>query len=176
MKTKLILSIAILLFTKNIITAQASWMFSIWFTLKDKSGKVIDKEQYQKEGIKLLSAPFGVHNDSYFIYDTLVKKMKFSQHTAVGISILVFIHKKDTTIVEISAKNLNLSEITLKNNTYNLRIWGFEDNFTFENSISGYKNTLVCENKKPFAFYIVKKRTRINSSKFLKHLIEVKLE
>ena len=175
MKTKTLLFIVILVISNNLF-AQASWGFSVWFNLKDKNGKVIDANTYKKEGIKLLSAPIGVHNGNYFTYDTIAKAFRFSQHTAVTNSILVFIHKKDTTIININTKNLYISELRLSNNIYDLRIWGFENGFDCHKKLPGYKHLFVCENKKVISSYVTIVDESTNYNELVKSLIEVKLE
>lgn len=172
MKLKTLLFIITFILSEYTVHAQASWSYSIWFNLKDKYGNIIDKNDYDKKRIKLLTNEFSVHSNGELVYDTLTNSFRFSQHTAVTGSVLMFIQEMDTTIIEIGTTDLYLDTISLTGNLYEIRVWNNEDSFVCKEKLHGYKNTFICKNKYPFNTYVIVKEEDVDFPK----LREVKIK
>lgn len=149
---------------------QASWHFSIWFNLYDKSGNAINQNDYLVRDVKLYTLPFETHSDNHLVYDTLHHSFKFSQHTAVSTSKLVFVLDADTTILNVSTTNTYITNVELKSGTYTLNVLGDKENFEYKPI--GKSQIIACFNKYGFN----QNKTTETKKTNIKDLIGVKLE
>lgn len=155
------------------VFGQASWQYFFWFNLYDIQGNKITLEEYKKGNIKLFSEPFGVYGDNKLEYDTLNNSFKFSQHTVVTDSRLVFITHTDTTIIDISTRHLYVKKLYLINGYFDMTAWwGKQENFrTCKKFLGNISSGAVIYNKNKFESY----KTEEKQKRTLEYLVEVKL-
>jgi len=157
------------------IFAQASWNYTVSFQLADAEGKTIDGENYTEKGIKLFSMPFGAHSDSELIYDSAIKKFKFTQHTIVTESALVFVQENDSTKIRISTNDLHVNEIKLTGKIYKIDVWKDQNKFIKNYKSPNKYQTIIHTNKLEFEDYEVENMSSYFKKKLLEELTLVEL-
>jgi len=154
------LSLFILLTTfHSTISAQASWSYSLWFTLTDENGATISKEEFIDRNIKVLTAPLGAHAENSLTYDEGNQSFLFSQGTITTSSILLFVHDADTTTLFISTQDLFLKDVPLTGKRYHLSPWKHPEQFLCTHKLPNNKDRRVCIHKKPVETYEVEENS-----------------
>ena len=175
---KLRILLLLILINNSTVISQASWSFHVWFNLANKQGNPLSKEDYIEQKIKLYSARFGMHADSYFTYDTVANLFHFSQHTISTGSNLIFICETDTISIDISTQELYFDTISLKDGYYDLMFWN-NDNKKIDCSEkmqikNREKYPSCCFNKERFESFRVEERELNLHKAFTRKLIKAK--
>jgi hypothetical protein len=158
-----------LLISSSTLFGQASWSYYVWFKLYDKNGTIITPDQFKKKRIRLLTSE-GAQYHHRFKYDSAHEVFKFSQSTVTISSILAFISGSDTTIIDLSTKDLYISRVDLINGYFDLQYWFKEVRFQCNRRFDGqYHVCFIEDNLKSY------QSDRPRKDKLPK-LVEVRLE
>lgn len=165
----LLISLMVLSFN---LFGQASWNYSIWFKLYDKSGSRVNLATYKKDNIKLYSAGHGAHMNNKLEYDLSADMFKFSQHTIIDRNVLLFVKDQDSIVIDVSTRSLYFKDISLIPGYYNISVWGRPDKFNYDEYLPWDSKMRLPTNADQFESYKINKK----DNRMMTKLVEVKLD
>lgn len=146
-----------LLLVPSLTEAQASWTCIIDFTLVDENNNLIRQEQVASGTVRLYALPFPER--STLRYDTINNRFRFMQHTVIDEVQLTFVHRMDTTILNVHTAKFDLDTVRLTGNSYEMWVWFDAEEKFYETETPVFNK--VYKNSYSFESYLATRKNHI---------------